>query len=93
MLVELSVIEQRFNAVSAEVVRDGLSVVEVAERYEVSRQSIYTWIANYEAGGLAGLADRSHRPELPPPDPRRPRSGHLRDAPYPPGLGPAPHRP
>ena len=61
MLVELSVIEQRFAAVM-EVVRDGLSVAEVAERAGVSRQSIYTWVANYEAGGLAGLADKSHRP-------------------------------
>ncbi len=61
VLVELSVIEQRFAAVM-EVVRDGLSVAEVAERAGVSRQSIYTWVANYEAGGLAGLADKSHRP-------------------------------
>ena len=61
MLVELSVVEQRFAAV-LEVVRDGLPVVEVADRYGVSRQTIYTWVANYEAGGLAGLVDRSHRP-------------------------------
>jgi transposase len=61
VLVELSVVEQRYAAV-LEVVRDGLSVAEVAERYGVSRQSIYTWVANYEAGGLAGLADRSHKP-------------------------------
>ena len=61
MLVELSVVEQRYAAV-LEVVRDGLSVAEVAEQHGVSRQSIYTWIANYEAGGLAGLADRSHKP-------------------------------
>jgi transposase InsO family protein len=59
--VELSVVEQRYAAV-LEVTRDGLPVAEVAERHGVSRQSVYTWIANYEAGGLAGLADRSHRP-------------------------------
>ncbi len=61
MLVELSVVEQRYAAV-LEVTRDGLSVAEVAERHGVSRQSVYTWIANYEAGGLAGPVDRSHRP-------------------------------
>jgi transposase InsO family protein len=61
VLVELSVVEQRYAAV-LEVIRDGISVAEVAERHGVSRQSIYTWLANYETGGLAGLADRSHRP-------------------------------
>jgi transposase InsO family protein len=61
VLVELSVVEQRYAAV-LEVVRDGLPVAEVADRYGVSRQSIYTWVANYEAGGLAGLTDRSHKP-------------------------------
>jgi transposase InsO family protein len=61
VLVELSVVEQRYAAV-LEVIRDCLTVAEVAERHGVSRQSIYTWLANYEAGGLAGLADRSHKP-------------------------------
>jgi transposase len=61
VLVELSVVEQRYAAV-LEVIRDGLSVAEVAERHGVSRQSVYTWLANYEAGGLAGLVDRSHKP-------------------------------
>jgi DNA-binding NarL/FixJ family response regulator len=41
VLVELSVVEQRYAAV-LEVVRDGLTVVEVAERYAVSRQTIYS---------------------------------------------------
>jgi transposase InsO family protein len=61
VLVELSVVEQRYAAV-LEVVRDGLSVVEVAERYAVSRQTVYTWVRRYEAGGLGALGDRSHRP-------------------------------
>lgn len=61
MLVELSVVEQRYAAV-LEVLRDELPVAEVAERYAVSRQSVYTWVARYRAGGLAALADRSHRP-------------------------------
>jgi len=37
-------------------------VTEVAGRWGVSRQSVHTWLARYEAGGLEGLTDRSHRP-------------------------------
>jgi transposase len=61
VLVELSVMEQRYQAVLA-VVQDGWKVVEVARRLGVSRQSVHAWIARYERGGLAALADRSHRP-------------------------------
>jgi len=61
MLVELSVMEQRYQAVLA-VVQDGWQVSEVARRLGVSRQSVHSWIARYEQGGLAALADRSHRP-------------------------------
>ncbi len=61
MLLELTVAEQRFNAVM-EVLRDGLQVVEVAERYGVSRQAVHGWLRRYQAGGLAALADQSHRP-------------------------------
>jgi transposase InsO family protein len=61
VLVELSVMEQRYQAVLA-VVQDGWQVSEVARRLGVSRQSIHTWIVRYEAGGLAALADRSHKP-------------------------------
>ena len=61
MLLELTVAEQRFNAVM-EVLRDGLTVVEVAERYGVSRQAVHGWLRRYASGGLDALADRSHRP-------------------------------
>lgn len=61
MLVELSVMEQRYQAVLA-VVQDGWKVVEVADRLGVSRQSVHNWIVRYEQGGLAALTDRSHRP-------------------------------
>src|SRR5712691_13399552 len=61
VLVELSVMEQRYQAVLA-VVQDGWKVVEVARRVGVSRQTLHGWIARYEAGGLSSLADRSHRP-------------------------------
>jgi transposase len=62
VLVELSVMEQRYQAVLA-VVQDGWKVVEVARRLGVSRQSVHTWITRYERGGLGALADRSHRPQ------------------------------
>ena len=44
-------LEQRFNAVM-EVLRDGLKVIEVAERYGVSRQAVHGWLRRYAAGGL-----------------------------------------
>ena len=61
MLLELTVAEQRFNAVM-EVLRDGLTVIEVADRYGVSRQTVQGWLGRYRTGGLEALADRSHRP-------------------------------
>ena len=53
--------EHRYAAVLA-VIADGLSVSQVAEKVGVSRQKLHTWLARYEAGGLEGLMDRSHRP-------------------------------
>ncbi len=64
VLVELSVVEQRYQAVRA--VLDGVSVVEVAHRFEVGRQTVHRWLRRYEDGGLAALADRSHRPACSP---------------------------
>jgi len=61
MLVELSVMEQRYQAVLA-VVQDGWKISEVADRIGVSRQTIHAWIRRYQAQGLASLADHSHRP-------------------------------
>ncbi len=53
--------EQRYTAVLA-VVGDGRTVTEVAGDWRVSRQIVHSWLARYEAGGLEGLGDRSHRP-------------------------------
>jgi transposase-like protein len=61
VLLELTVAEQRFNAVM-EILRDGLTVIEVADRYGVSRQAVHGWLRRYRTGGLEALADRSHRP-------------------------------
>jgi transposase len=44
VLVELSVMEQRYQAVLA-VVQDGWKVVEVADRLGVSRQTVHNWVA------------------------------------------------
>ena len=63
MLVELGVAEQRYRAV-LEVLDDGASVTEVARRYGVARQTVHGWLHRYvNQGGLAGLTDRSSRPE------------------------------
>jgi transposase-like protein len=58
---ELSVAEQRYQAVMA-VISDGLSISQVAQKVGVSRQALHSWLARYEASGLEGLVDRSHRP-------------------------------
>jgi transposase InsO family protein len=58
---ELSVAEQRYEAVRA-VIADGETVTEVAARFGVARKTVHGWLAKYEAGGLEGLADGSHRP-------------------------------
>jgi transposase len=65
MLKELSKVEQRYDAVMA-VIRDGMAVTEVAEKFGVHRDTVYAWMARYESEGLDGLADRSHRPHRSP---------------------------
>lgn len=53
--------EQRYQAVLA-VIQDGETVKDVAARFGVARRTMHRWLANYEAGGLDNLGDRSHRP-------------------------------
>ena len=53
--------EQRYRAVLA-VISEGETVKDVAARFGVSRQTMHAWLAKYEAGGLEGLGDGSHRP-------------------------------
>jgi transposase InsO family protein len=64
VLVEISVTEQRYQAVLD--VRAGSTVTDVAARFGVSRQAVHRWLAWYEQDGLAGLADRSSRPRSSP---------------------------
>ena len=59
---EISVAEQRYQAVLS-VIGDGLSISQVAGKVGVSRQTVHAWLARYEAEGLEGLKDRSHRPD------------------------------
>jgi len=61
MLVELGVVEQRYQAV-LEVLNDGASVTDVARRYGVARQTVHEWLRRYARDGLGGLADRGSRP-------------------------------
>jgi transposase InsO family protein len=61
VLMEVSVVEQRYHAVH-DVLREGALVVEVAARLGVSRQTVHAWIKRYCAEGIDGLKDRSHRP-------------------------------
>ena len=61
MLVELRLVEQRYQAV-LEVLNDGATVMDVARRYGVARQTVHGWLRAYAAHGLAGLADHSSRP-------------------------------
>ena len=63
-LVVLSKVEQRLDAVRA--VLAGASVTEVAAAVGVSRVSVHAWLQRYLAEGVAGLADRSHRPRSSP---------------------------
>lgn len=63
-LVVLSVVEQRLDAVRA--VLEGADVVEVAARVGVHRSTLHRWIARYLIEQLAGLTDRSHRPNVSP---------------------------
>ena len=58
----MSVTEQRYQAV-LDVISEGRTVKEVASQWGVDRRTLHRWLARYEAQGLEGLPDRSHRPE------------------------------
>ena len=53
--------EQRYKAVLA-VIADGRTVTQVARDWDVARQTVHVWLERYEADGLEGLSNRSHRP-------------------------------
>ncbi len=61
MLVELSMVEQRYDAVRE--VLDGGTVKDVATRYGVDRRTLHRWLVRYANEGLAALADKSSKPD------------------------------
>lgn len=60
MLVEMRLVEQRYQAVLE--VLDGASVTDVARRFGVARQTVHVWLTRYAGHGLAALADKSSKP-------------------------------
>ena len=58
---ETLLMDQRVQFI-ADYQRDVFDVADLARRYGVSRKTAYKWIERYEAGGPAGLVDRSRRP-------------------------------
>jgi transposase InsO family protein len=61
MLVELGLVEQRLKAVHE--VLDGATVTDVATRNGVTRQTVHTWLRRYASSGVAGLVDKTSKPE------------------------------
>jgi transposase InsO family protein len=57
----MSMTEQRYKAILG-VIGDGRTVSEVASDWGICRRTMHRWLAHYEAEGLEGLNDRSHRP-------------------------------
>jgi transposase len=43
--------------------REVFTVVELADRYQISRKTAYKWMDRYEQGGPPALLDRSRRPK------------------------------
>jgi len=62
VLVELSMVEQRYQAVR-EVIASGDPITVVAARYGVDRRTLHRWLTKYANGGLEALATRSNRPD------------------------------
>ena len=61
MLVELSMVEQRYDAVRE--VLDGATVTDTATRYGVDRRTLHRWLVRYANEGLVALADKSSKPD------------------------------
>jgi transposase len=60
-LVDLSMVEQRYDAVRE--VLDGATVKDTAIRYGVDRRTLHRWLVRYASDGLAALADKSSKPD------------------------------
>lgn len=62
---ERSVVDQRRDLVEM-ASKGAVPVAELARRFSVSRQTVYKWLARFEAEGEAGLEDRARRPNASP---------------------------
>ena len=62
MLVELSMVEQRYKAV-LEVLETEAKVTDIAIRYGVDRRTLQRWVSRYATEGLGALANRSSKPD------------------------------
>jgi transposase InsO family protein len=60
-LVDLSMVEQRYDAVRE--VLDGATVKDTAIRYGVDRRTLHRWLVRYANEGLAALADKGSKPD------------------------------
>lgn len=60
MLVDVGGVERRYQAVLEVLQR--ASVVDVARRYGVARQTVHVWLRRYASDGLAGLVEKSSKP-------------------------------
>ena len=60
-LVDLSMVEQRYDAVRE--VLDGATVNDTATRYGIDRRTLHRWLVRYASDGLAALADKSSQPD------------------------------
>jgi transposase InsO family protein len=60
-LVDLSMVEQRYDAVRD--VLDGASVKDTATRYGIDRRTLHRWLVRYANEGLGALADKSSKPD------------------------------
>ena len=61
VLVELGLVEQRYQAV-LEVLNDASTVTRGPVRFGVTRQTVHRWLRRYAADGIAGLVDGSAKP-------------------------------
>ena len=60
-LVDLSMVEQRYDAVRE--VLDGATVKDTAVRYGIDRRTLHRWLVRYATEGLGALADKSSKPD------------------------------
>lgn len=61
VLVELGLVEQRYQAV-LEVLNQASTATDVAVRFGVTRQTVHRWLRKYASDGIAGLVDGSAKP-------------------------------